>query len=162
METIEVDINTLRAAYKNASLEMKRFLEYTFGNKCISENTNNEESTNSDDKVREKNLYPFTYVLKFIELIRDSFEGADYVYTHGSCTKLAMILKYIFPEGEIYTDLNHSIFEYDGKFYDINGFAEKTKNYVPILDFGVLKAYDLMSNKFKMSNNEKADRKAKV
>ena len=152
METIEISIERLRAAYKNSTPEMKKFLEYTFGNKCISENTNNEESINSDDIMEENNLYPFTYILKIIELIRDSFEGADYVYTHGSCTKLAMILKYIFPEGEIYTDLNHSVFEYDGKFYDINGFAEKTENYVPILDFGILKAYDLMNNKFKMSD----------
>lgn len=152
MDKIEVDIDTLMAAYRNSTPEMKRYLEYTFGNKCTTKNTNDKESVNPDGKTRENNLYPFTYILKFIELIRDSFEGADYVYTHGSCTKLAMILKYIFQEGEIYTDLNHTIFEYDGRFYDINGFAEKTENYVPILDFGILKAYDLMNNKFKMSD----------
>jgi hypothetical protein len=34
----------------------------------------------------------------------------------------------------------------------IEEIAEKTENYVPILDFGILKAYDLMNNKFKMSD----------
>lgn len=92
--------------------------------------------------------YPFTHILKVIELIRDSFDGSVEVYTQGSCTKFAMILKYLFPDGEILSDHNHTIFEYDGKCYDINGFANKTDTHIPIMDWGIIKAYEWMSNKY--------------
>ena len=91
---------------------------------------------------------PFTHILKVIELIRDSFDGSVEVYTQGSCTKFAMILKYLFPDGEILSDHNHTIFEYDGRCYDINGFSEKNENHRPILDYGIIKTYEWMSNKY--------------
>lgn len=69
----------------------------------------------------------FTHVLKTIELIRESFVGSEIVYTNGSCVKFCMILLHIYPNGKILYDLNHAIFEYDNKFYDINGFAKKKR-----------------------------------
>jgi hypothetical protein len=48
METIEISIERLRAAYKNSTPEMKKFLEYTFGEKCFPEN---EKSKNNNDKT---------------------------------------------------------------------------------------------------------------
>lgn len=89
----------------------------------------------------------FTEVLKTIELIRDSFNGSVEVYTLGSCVKLCMILKHLHNDGKILYDSNHAIFELDGLHYDINGFAEKTKNHIPIEDFGLIKCYELMNLK---------------
>lgn len=92
----------------------------------------------------------FTQILKVIERIRDSFEGSVEVYTKGSCVKFAMILKEIFPQGIILWDMNHAIFELDGKCYDINGIANKTDNHIPIQDYGILQAYDSMNLKFNL------------
>lgn len=101
-------------------------------------------------RFKECDLVPETDILKVIELIRDSFDGSVEVYTHGSCTKFAMILKYIFPDGEILSDHNHSIFEYNGNCYDITGFVKKTEEYKPITDWGIIKAYEWMNNKYKI------------
>lgn len=75
-------------------------------------------------------------ILKTIELIRDSFIGADKVYTCGSCVRFAMILKHICPKGEILYDLNHAIFCYEGECYDINGYAKKSDRHIPLLEYG--------------------------
>lgn len=91
---------------------------------------------------------PFTHVLKVIERIRDSFDDSVEVYTKGSCVKFAMILKEIFPQGVILYDMNHAIFELDNNYYDINGFAEKTDNHIPLEEYGILKAYDSMNLKY--------------
>lgn len=89
-------------------------------------------------------------VLGVISRIRDSFVGASYVYTNGSCIKFAMILQEIFPEGSIFYDSNHAIFELEGEYYDINGYARKTSSHIPIEDYGTLKCYDLMNMAFNM------------
>ena len=89
-------------------------------------------------------------VLSVIARIRDSFVGASHVYTNGSCIKFAMILQEIFPDGSIFYDSNHAIFELDGEYYDINGYARKTSSHIPIEDYGTLKCYDLMSMSFNM------------
>ena len=89
-------------------------------------------------------------VLSVISRIRDSFVGASHVYTNGSCIKFAMILQEIFPEGSIFYDSNHAIFELEGEYYDINGYARKTSSHIPIEDNGTLKCYDLMSMAFNM------------
>lgn len=91
--------------------------------------------------------YPFTHVLLTIQLIRDSFTGSEIIYAQGSCVRLAMILKHIYPQGNILYDSSHAIFEYDGKYYDINGLAEK-KNHIPIEDYGLLKSFEIMNLKF--------------
>ena len=89
-------------------------------------------------------------VLSVISRIRDSFVGASHVYTNGSCIKFAMILQEIFPDGSIFYDSNHAIFELEGEYYDINGYARKTSSHIPIEDYGTLKCYDLMSMSFNM------------
>ena len=60
-------------------------------------------------------------ILKVIQSIRDSFIGAEHVYKNGSCWYFANILRTIFPEGEIYENIEHAVFKYKGKFYDIGG-----------------------------------------
>lgn len=57
----------------------------------------------------------------FIATVRDSFIGAQQVYTEGSCYHFHLILKEVFPEAEPYYDLDHIITKIDGKFYDITG-----------------------------------------
>lgn len=67
-------------------------------------------------------------VLGFIKTIRNSFIGADKVYTNGSCYQFYKILKYVFPQANAYYDSDHVITEIDGKFYDITGEVEKTNH----------------------------------
>ena len=89
-----------------------------------------------------------THILKTIELIRDSFSNSVNVYTNGSCVKLAMILKHLYPEGDIYYDVDHAIFKYDNNYYDINGFAQKNDGHIPLMEYGLLMAYDIMNLKY--------------
>ena len=98
-------------------------------------------------------IMPFTHILQTIELVRNSFNGSEIVYTNGSCIKFAMILKHIYPEGKILYDLNHAIFEYDKKYFDINGFANYTKNHIPIEEYGILKMYNSMNLKYEKSSD---------
>ena len=98
---------------------------------------------------------PFTHVLQTIELVRTSFKGSEIVYTQGSCVKFAMILKHIYPTGKILYDLDHAIFEYDGNYFDINGFAKYTKNHIPIEMYGILSAYNSMNLIYKLNEREK-------
>lgn len=104
------------------------------------------------DKMSTKNTeyepFPFTHVLDTIELIRTSFDDSIKVYTQGSCVKFSMILKHIYPSGRILYDLNHSIFEYNGNYFDINGFAEKSINHIPLENYGILSAYKTMNLKY--------------
>ena len=96
-------------------------------------------------------LTPFTKILKIIERIRESFDDAEYVYTNGSCVKFAMILKEIFPEGTILYDSNHAIFKYGNICYDITGIIPQTENHMPLENFGILHAYDIMKLKYESS-----------
>jgi hypothetical protein len=88
-------------------------------------------------------------ILKIIQLIRESFDGAVDVYSQGSCVKFAMILKEIYPQGVILWDCNHAIFEYDGMCFDINGIAKKKKIHTPLIDYGLMYAYSVMNLKWK-------------
>lgn len=86
-------------------------------------------------------------ILQIIERIRTSFTDAEKVYTQGSCIKFAMILKEIYPQGEILYDSDHAIFALNGNYYDITGETTKTKNHIPIEEYGLLQMYDLMNLK---------------
>lgn len=97
---------------------------------------------NSNEKL------PLSHVLTTIDLIRTSFNNDEIVYTQGLCIKLCMILKHIYPTGIILYDLNHAIFEYDGEYFDINGFTERNSNHIPIEDYDILNAYKMMNLKF--------------
>jgi hypothetical protein len=62
------------------------------------------------------------HILDFIRLIRESFEGSEYVYQNGSCYWFARILKAVYPPGELWEfPHEHVIFKLDGRFYDIRG-----------------------------------------
>ena len=88
------------------------------------------------------------HILKTIDLIRDSFSNSVNVYTKGSCVKFAMILKHLYPEGDIYYDMDHAIFKYGCNYYDINGFAQKNDGHIPLIEYGLLVAYDIMNLKY--------------
>lgn len=64
----------------------------------------------------------------FIKTIRESFVGAETVYTTGSCYQFYKILKLIFPQANAYYNSDHVITEIDGRFYDISGAVEKTNH----------------------------------
>ena len=61
-------------------------------------------------------IYLMSEILKVIERIRDSFDGSVEVYTQGSCVKFAMILKEIFPQGNILYNSDHAIFILEGRW----------------------------------------------
>lgn len=93
-------------------------------------------------------IYENILVSKIIERIRTSFDNSFEVYTSGSCVKFCMILKEIFPKGKILYDCNHAIFELNNLCYDITVEVAKV-SHIPIEEYGILKAYDLMNLKYK-------------
>lgn len=46
---------------------------------------------------------------------------AIHYYQNGYCALYAQILKFLFPSGKIYDNLEHFIFFYEGEFYDASG-----------------------------------------
>lgn len=83
-----------------------------------------------------------------IKLIRDSFVGAEMVYTKGSCIKFAMILLHQFPNGKILYDQGHAIFELHGICYDITGEVRPTSNHRDLSKNDLLYNYTLMQMRF--------------
>lgn len=79
-------------------------------------------------------------VLEFIKTIRESFIGADIVYTEGSCYPFYTILKSVFPGAIAYFDLNHVITKIDGKYYDITGEVTNT-GHLPMYKYYKRKHY---------------------
>lgn len=71
-------------------------------------------------------------ILPIIEAIRNSFVGAEHVYTSGSCYYFAKILESIFPAGELYEIPHiHVVFKLYDKFYDITGELADGGTFVP-------------------------------
>lgn len=64
-------------------------------------------------------------ILNLIKTVRESFIGAETVYTRGSCYQFFKILKSVFPEAEAYYNQSHVITKIGGSFYDITGEVEK-------------------------------------
>ena len=89
-------------------------------------------------------------VEEVISKIRDSFIGAQQVYTEGSCYHFYLILHSIFPEAEPWYDADHVITKIGGKFYDITG--EIQQGYAHLMD--ELPSYNLKApfNIYKTSN----------
>lgn len=75
------------------------------------------------------------YVLKFISTIRNSFIGADYVYTNGSCFQFYRILKCVFPQAIAYYNGDHIVSMIDGRMYDVNGEIECSSSFLPLSDY---------------------------
>lgn len=93
-------------------------------------------------------------ILKVIERIRDSFDGSVEVYTQGSCIKFAMILKEIFPQGNILYDSDHAVFLLDGRCYDITGEVPRATGQILLETYGPNKMYDLMNLKYSIYKKE--------
>ena len=53
-------------------------------------------------------------------------EDADLAFSKGGCESLAIILKELFPEGEILYSSNHAVFSAFGMDFDINGAHPKS------------------------------------
>lgn len=66
-------------------------------------------------------------VLKFLEALRDSADLQYKIFTQGSCFRLYVILKTVFPTAKPYWSdrSNHCITNIDGLFYDIGGKINK-------------------------------------
>lgn len=59
----------------------------------------------------------------FLKELRDSADIQHNIFTQGSCFRLYLILKSVFPDAEAHwSDLdNHCIIKVDNEFYDIGG-----------------------------------------
>lgn len=89
-------------------------------------------------------------ILEFIRLQRESFDGAEIVYTQGSCVRFAMILQYVFHGGVILYDQDHAIYEYEGVCYDIKGIAKKG-GHKPLMDMGINALDKILQIKYKIN-----------
>lgn len=66
----------------------------------------------------------------FLSALRDSYEEMFLIFTEGSCFKLFLMLKAIFPEAEAYWSEKdgHCVTRIDSNFYDIGGVCNS--NYI--------------------------------
>jgi len=64
-----------------------------------------------------------TQIETVIRRIRESFDGAEEVYTNGSCIQFCLILEEIFT-GKIWYNQDHAVFEYAGSYWDVTGEVE--------------------------------------
>ena len=87
-------------------------------------------------------------ILKIIERIKDCFPNSEIICTEGSCVKFAMILKQIFPEGDIFYNEDHAIFGLNSEYYDITGRVTLEPSYTLLKERDVLKIYDIMSLRY--------------
>lgn len=62
-------------------------------------------------------------ILDFIKMLRESFYGAEHVYSNGSCYKLADMLRQMYG-GSIVEIQGHCYLYLDNSIYDINGCHE--------------------------------------
>lgn len=64
-----------------------------------------------------------TQILEFLSLLRESFDGAERVYTEGSCYRLYLILKHLYPQAVALYDpiIGHVYIDIDRHVYDIKG-----------------------------------------
>ena len=67
-------------------------------------------------------------ILDFIKSMRESFGGAEFVYTNGSCYKFARILQSLYG-GEVVDKAAHQVLLLDGRLYDITGDLGKAVKY---------------------------------
>jgi hypothetical protein len=67
----------------------------------------------------------------FIKTVRQSFIGAEQVYTQGSCVMFYLILKTIYPNAKPYwsSKAKHMITKIGSSYYDITGQVKCTRDY---------------------------------
>lgn len=66
-------------------------------------------------------------ILNFLKALRESADLQYKIFTEGSCYRLYMILKTVFPTAKPYWSdrSGHCITQIDGEFYDIGGRVTK-------------------------------------
>jgi hypothetical protein len=70
--------------------------------------------------------------LAFLYALRDLHPDLIQVCRNGSCFKLYLLLKQVFPEAEPYYDSDHVIVKIGKAFYDIRGEVLKSPNHIPL------------------------------
>ena len=58
---------------------------------------------------------------EFCRIVRESFDQSEFVYKNGSCFEFFLMLKFIYPEAEPWTNIDHVWTKIGEKFYDIEG-----------------------------------------
>jgi hypothetical protein len=71
------------------------------------------------------------HVLALCAAIRNSFIGAKFIYTCGSCYQFYLILKEVFPEAVAYVNGDHFITRIGDRYYDINGEYKDAEGFLP-------------------------------
>jgi len=92
-------------------------------------------------------------ILDFISAIRDSFDGAEHVYTKGSCYQFFLILKSVVPKAQAYNNSDHVITKIGEGYYDITG-EVNIENHLPV-DGYYYSHEDLNNLKFRMEYERK-------
>lgn len=88
-------------------------------------------------------------ILNLIRIIRESFPNSVEVYTKGSCIRFALILKTVYPEGEVMYDCDHATFLYGEIYYDITGeITAPNKQSLKIEDYGILQTEKLLKLRY--------------
>lgn len=61
------------------------------------------------------------HVLSFLAILRGAHPDMAYIYTHGSCYRLFLLLRNAFEAVVPYHSLDHVVSLIEGRFYDITG-----------------------------------------
>ena len=85
----------------------------------------------------------------FIKLIRESFPDSVKVYSQGSCVQFALILKSVFPDGEVMWNEDHAVFRYDTHYFDITGDINGDNYNAKLMDYDILKVKEILELRFK-------------
>lgn len=90
-------------------------------------------------------LYTSDEILLFCEIVRNATPNAIEVYTRGNCGAFALMLNIAFPGGTIKNAQGHRIYEYQGQWYDIEGYSKTTCKYESATDFGDLSVPEILN-----------------
>lgn len=88
-------------------------------------------------------------ILEFCEFMREAVYDAVPMFTRGNCVHFAMLLERQFPGGQVYHNIDHATYEYNGEFYDITGDVVMPKNSKPIESYGVNQIRAFLKPKYK-------------
>ena len=72
-------------------------------------------------------------VTAFLAMLRNLHPELEWKCLHGSCFRLYLLLKEVWPDAEAWTNVNHVITKIDGRFYDIRGEVAST-GYTPMMN----------------------------
>lgn len=65
-------------------------------------------------------------ITAFLAMLRALHPELEWKCMHGSCFRLYLLLKEVWPDAEAWTNVDHVITKIDGRFYDIRGEVEPT------------------------------------